>query len=63
MNNTPSKQITIATCCPDCVTEIRMGNTALTVSSYFERDITGTAADKMAKDQEAEIRCQQRPGL
>lgn len=48
---------------PDSVTEVRMGNTALTVSGHFKRDITGTAADKMAKVQEAKIRCQQRPGL
>ena len=46
---------------PDYVTEVRMGNTVLTVSGYFKRD--ATAADKMAKVLEAEIRCQQRPGL
>ena len=34
---------------PDCVTEIRMGNTVLTVSGYFKQDTTDTAADKMAK--------------
>ena len=48
---------------PDCVTEVRMGNTVLTVSGYFKRDTTATAADKMAKVLEAEIHCQQRPGL
>ena len=34
---------------PDCVTEVRMGNTVLTVSCYFKQDTTETAADKMAK--------------
>ena len=31
----------------DCVTEVRMGNTVLTVSGYFKQDGTDTAADKM----------------
>ncbi len=48
-NNTSSETKTT----PDCVTEIRMGNTVLAVSDYFERDTTGTAADKMAKVLEA----------
>jgi DNA invertase Pin-like site-specific DNA recombinase len=34
---------------PDCVTEVRMGNTILTVSGYFKPNATKTAADKMAK--------------
>ena len=34
---------------PDCVTEVRMGNTILTVSGYFKQNATETAADKMAK--------------
>lgn len=34
---------------PDCVTEVRKGNTILTVSGYFKKDATETAADKMAK--------------
>ena len=34
---------------PDCVTEVRMGNTILTVSGYFKQSATETAADKMAK--------------
>ena len=33
---------------PDCVTEIRMGNTVLVVSGFFKKDTTSTAADKMA---------------
>ena len=34
MTNAPSKQTTIRR--PDCVTEVRMGNTVLTVSGYFK---------------------------
>lgn len=39
---------------PDCVTEVRMGNTVLTVSGYFKQDATATAADKMMKVLETE---------
>ena len=39
---------------PDCVSEIRMGNTVLIVSGYFKKDTTATAADKMMKVLEAE---------
>ena len=39
---------------PDCVTEIRMGNTVLVVSGFFKQDATDTAADKMMKLLEAE---------
>ena len=60
MTDTPSK--TTTTRRPDCVTEIRMGNTVLTVSGYFKQDTTATAADKMAKVLEAESRCQISPG-
>ncbi len=35
---------------PDCVTEIRMGNTVLVVSGFFKKDTTSTAADKMARE-------------
>ena len=60
MTDTPSKTTTRR---PDCVTEIRMGNTVLTVSGYFKQDTTDTAAaDKMAKVLEAESRCQISPG-
>ena len=52
MTNAPSKQTTIRR--PDCVTEVRMGNTVLTVSGYFKRDATDTAVDKMAKVLEAD---------
>lgn len=59
MTDTPSKTTTRR---PDCVTEIRMGNTVLTVSGYFKQDTTDTADDKMAKVLEAESRCQISPG-
>ena len=39
---------------PDCVTEVRRGNTVLIVSGYFKQDATATAADKMMKVLEAE---------
>ena len=39
---------------PDCVTEVRMGNTILTVSGYFKQDTSATATDKMMKVLEAE---------
>ena len=59
MTDTPSK--TKTTRRPDCVTQLRMGNTVLTVSGYFKQDTTDTAADKMEKVLEAEGCCQQRP--
>ena len=34
---------------PDCVTEIKVGNTILTVSGYLKKDTTDTAVDKMMK--------------
>ena len=43
---------------PDCVTEIRMGNTVLIVSGFFKKDTTATAADKMMKVLEAEAATQ-----
>ena len=39
---------------PDCVTEVRKGNTTLTGSGFFKPNATDTAADKMAKDIAAE---------
>lgn len=44
---------------PDCVTEIRMGNSVLVVSGYFKKDTT--AADKMARVLEAEAAATQEP--
>ena len=52
MTETTSK--TNTTRRPDCVTEVRMGNTILTVSGYFKQDAKDTAADKMMKVLEAE---------
>ena len=46
---------------PDCVTEIRMGNSVLIVSGYFKQDTTATAADKMLKVLEAESVAGQKP--
>ena len=34
---------------PDCVTEVRMGNTILTVSGYFKQGTSDTADAKMMK--------------
>lgn len=46
---------------PDCVTEIRIGNSVLVVSGYFKQDTTATAADKMLKVLEAESAAGQKP--
>ena len=46
---------------PDCVTEIRMGNSVLVVSGFFKKDTTTTAADKMARVLEAEAAATQEP--
>ena len=43
---------------PDCVTEIRMGNSVLVVSGYFKKDTT-TTAGKMARVLEAEAATQE----
>ena len=43
---------------PDCVTEIRIGNSVLVVSGYFKENTTATAADKMMKVLEAEAATQ-----
>lgn len=43
---------------PDCVTEIRMGNSALLMSGFFKQGSTETAADKMAKVLQAEAATQ-----
>ena len=52
MTNTPKNDR--STRRPDCVTEVRRGNTVLVVSGYFKQDTTATAADKMMKVLEAE---------
>ncbi len=51
---TDNKQNTPRNAAPDCVTEIRIGNTVLVVSGFFKKDTTDTAADKMMKVLEAE---------
>ena len=38
---------------PDCVTEVRMGNTVLVVSGYFKKDAAATAADKVLEAEAA----------
>ena len=43
---------------PDCVTEIRIGNSVLVVSGFFKQDSTETAADKMEKVLQAEAATQ-----
>ena len=48
---------------PDCVTEIRMGNSVLVVSGYFKKDTTTTAADRMARVLEAEAAATQKPAI
>ena len=48
---------------PDCVTEIRMGNSVLVVSGYFKKDTTTTAADKMARVLEAEAAATLKPAI
>ena len=52
MTDTPKKDRAVRR--PDCVTEIRMGNTVLVVSGFFKESSTETAADKMMKVLEAE---------
>lgn len=47
MSNTPRQ--TPAKRAPDCVTEVRVGNTILTVKGYFKQGATETTADKMAR--------------
>ena len=42
MTNTPKNDR--STRRPDCVTEIRIGNSVLVVSGYFKQDTTATAA-------------------
>ena len=47
--NDKTPQTTGTARAPDCVTEVRMGNTILTVNGYFKQDATETAADKIAR--------------
>ena len=54
MTDTPNRKTATTARRPDCVTEIRRGNTVLVVSGYFKQAATATAADKMMKVLEAE---------
>ena len=47
MSNMP--QQTTSKRAPDCVTEVRVGNTTLIVKGYFKQDASETAVDKMAR--------------
>ena len=62
MSNNP-RQTDSARRAPDCVTEVRKGNTILTVSGYFKQDATETAADKMARVLEAEAAATQKKAI
>lgn len=54
MTDTPNRNTATTARRPDCVTEVRQGNTLLVVSGYFKQGTTATAADKMLKVLEAE---------
>lgn len=49
MNNQAPQTAGTARSAPDCVTEVRMGNTVLIVKGYFKQDATETAVDKMGR--------------
>ena len=40
--------------CPDCVTEVKIGNTVLVVNGFLKQNGAATAADKMLKVLSAE---------
>ncbi len=63
MTNTPTGNTATTARRPDCVTEIRRGNTVLVVSGYFKQDTTATAADKMMKVLEAESAAGEQPPM
>ena len=58
MTETKQTSTTKADRRPDSVTEIRRGNSVLTVSGFFKQGATDTAADKMMKVLEAEAATQ-----
>ena len=60
MTDTPKKSTATTARRPDCVTEVRRGNTVLVVSGYFKQDTTATA-DKMMKALEAESAAGHKP--
>ena len=47
---------------PDCVTEIRMGNSVLVVSGYFKKDTTTTAARQNGAGTGSGSRCYTKTG-
>ena len=47
----------------DCVTEIRIGNSVLVVSGFFKQGAKETAADKMARELEAEAAATQKSAI
>ena len=59
MTDTPNRSTATTARSPDCVTEVRRGNTVLVVSGYFKQD--ATAADKMMKVLEAESAAGHKP--
>ena len=61
MTNTPKNDR--STRRPDCVTEIRIGNSVLVVSGYFKQDSTETAIDKMEKVLQAEAAATQKSAI
>ena len=60
MTDTPNRSTATAARRPDCVTEVRRGNTVLVVSGYFKQD-TAATADKMMKVLEAESAAGHKP--
>ena len=61
MTDTPNRNAATTARSPECVTEVRRGNTVLVVSGYFKQDTTATAADKMMKVLAAESAAGHRP--
>ena len=49
MSNQSPQTTNAARRAPDCVTEVRVGNTTLIAKGYFNQGATETAIDKMAK--------------
>jgi len=54
MANTTSMPVN-PICKPDCITEVRVGNTVLIVKGYLNANAIETAIDKMARVLRAEI--------
>ena len=54
MTDAPRQTDNAAGRVPNCVTEVRKGNTTLIVSGYFKLSATETVTDKMARAIETE---------